>query len=180
MVSVREASVEDAAELLEIYRPYVEHTDVSFEYVTPSVQEFASRIAHTLQRYPYLVAQNEDGELLGYAYASAFKSREAYDWSVELSVYVKDGVQRQGVGRLLYTELEKIIYAQNVYNLCACIAYPYPDSEKFHERMGFQTVAHFHHSGFKSGHWVDMIWMEKALREHDGAPEPFIPYSHLD
>ena len=125
MVSVREASVEDAAELLEIYRPYVEHTDVSFEYVTPSVQEFAGRIAHTLQRYPYLVAQNE-------------------------------------------------------YNLCACIAYPYPDSEKFHERMGFQTVAHFHHSGFKSGHWVDMIWMEKALREHDGAPEPFIPYSHLD
>ena len=92
MVSVREASVEDAAELLEIYRPYVEHTDVSFEYVTPSVQEFAGRIAHTLQRYPYLVAQNEDGELLGYAYASAFKSREAYDWSVELSVYVKDGV----------------------------------------------------------------------------------------
>lgn len=65
MVSVREASVEDAAELLEIYRPYVEHTDVSFEYVTPSVQEFAGRIAHTLQRYPYLVAQNEDGELLG-------------------------------------------------------------------------------------------------------------------
>lgn len=99
---------------------------------------------------------------------------------MELSVYVKDGVHRQGVGRLLYTELEKILYAQNVYNLCACIAYPYPDSEKFHERMGFQTVAHFHHSGFKSGHWVDMIWMEKALREHDGAPEPFIPYSHLD
>ena len=91
------------------------------------------------------MAQNEDGELLGYAYASAFKSREAYDWSVELSVYVKDGVHRQGVGRLLYTELEKILYAQNVYNLCACIAYPYPDSEKFHERMGFQTVAHFHH-----------------------------------
>ena len=125
MVSVREASVEDAAELLEIYRPYVEHTDVSFEYVTPSVQEliFDRKVATIyFGEYPYLVAQNEDGELLGYAYASAFKSREAYDWSVELSVYVKDGVHRQGVGRLLYTELEKILYAQNVYNLCACIA----------------------------------------------------------
>ena len=109
MVSVREASVEDAAELLEIYRPYVEHTDVSFEYVTPSVQEFAGRIAHTLQRYPYLVAQNEDGELLGYAYASAFKSREAYDWSVETSIYVDMEQKRSGIGRRLYEELENIL-----------------------------------------------------------------------
>ena len=179
MVSVREASIEDAAELLEIYRPYVEHTDVSFEYVTPSVQEFAGRIAHTLERYPYLVAQNDEGEILGYAYASAFKSREAYDWSVELSIYVKDNMHRQGVGRQLYEELEKILYRQNICNLCACIAYPYPDSEKFHEKMGYKTVAHFHKSGFKAGKWVDMIWMEKALRDLDEAPQDFIPYSKL-
>ena len=97
MLTIREASVKDAAELLEIYRPYVEHTNVSFEYETPSGEEFAGRIAHTLERYPYLVAQNDEGEILGYAYASAFKSREAYDWSVELSIYVKDNVHRQTV-----------------------------------------------------------------------------------
>ncbi len=179
MLTIREASVKDAAELLEIYRPYVEHTNVSFEYETPSVEEFAGRIAHTLERYPYLVAQNDEGEILGYAYASAFKSREAYDWSVELSIYVKDNVHRQGVGRQLYEELEKILCKQNVCNLCACIAYPYPDSEKFHEKMGYKTVAHFHKSGFKAGKWVDMIWMEKALRDLDEAPQEFIPYSKL-
>ena len=179
MTTIRVATEADAEEILAIYAKYIEQTAITFEYVVPSIEEFRGRIRHTLERFPYLAAE-KDGKIAGYAYVSPFKERAAYDWSVELSVYVKDGVHRQGVGRLLYTELEKILYAQNVYNLCACIAYPYPDSEKFHERMGFQTVAHFHHSGFKSGHWVDMIWMEKALREHDGAPEPFIPYSHLD
>ena len=178
-MKIEKVSTADAEELLAIYAPYVEETAISFEYEVPSVDEFRNRIEQISAKYPYIKAV-VDGKIAGYAYAVSFKDRRAYDWSVELSVYVKDGVHRQGVGRLLYTELEKILYAQNVYNLCACIAYPYPDSEKFHERMGFQTVAHFHHSGFKSGHWVDMIWMEKALREHDGAPEPFIPYSHLD
>ena len=83
------------------------------------------------------------------------------------------------MGRQLYEELEKILYKQNVCNLCACIAYPYPDSEKFHEKMGYKTVAHFHKSGFKAGKWVDMIWMEKALRDLDEAPQEFIPYSKL-
>lgn len=178
-MTVREARREDAAQLLEIYRPYVEHTTVSFEYVTPTATEFADRITHTLARYPYLVAVNDAQEILGYAYASAFKAREAYDWSVELSIYVKENTHRQGVGRQLYEALEKLLYRQNVCNLCACIAYPNPDSERFHAGMGYKTVAHFHKSGFKNGEWVDMIWMEKAIRSMDTAPQPFIPYPEL-
>lgn len=179
MILLREATVQDAAQLVEIYRPYVEHTTISFEYETPSVEEFAGRIAHTLERYPYLAACSDDGAIVGYAYASPFKAREAYNWSVELSIYVRESAHGQGVGRMLYEELEAILYRQNVRNLCACIAYPNPTSERFHERMGYHTVAHFHQSGYKSGEWVDMIWMEKAIGETGTAPKPFIPYSEL-
>ncbi len=80
---IRLASVEDAAELLEIYRPYIEKTAITFEVEVPSVEEFAGRIRHTLEKYPYLVAE-EQGRIVGYAYASPFKTRAAYDWSVDL------------------------------------------------------------------------------------------------
>ena len=97
---IRAAAVEDAAELLEIYKPYVEHTAITFEYEVPSVEEFAARITKTLQKYPYLVAEYE-GRLIGYAYAGAFKERAAYDWSIETSVYVREDMKRMGVGRAL-------------------------------------------------------------------------------
>ena len=152
---IRIATPEDAARLVAIYAPYVENTSITFEYIVPSAEEFADRIRHTLTRYPYLVAEL-DGEPAGYAYASAFKSRAAYDWSVESS----------GVGSLLYEKLEEYLTAQHVCNVCACITYPNPPSIAFHEKHGYKTVAHFHASGYKQDAWHDMIWMEKTLCPH--------------
>ena len=122
-IRVRVAKSEDAGELLKIYAPYVENTAISFEYEPPSEEEFADRARRTLQKYPYLVAE-AGGQLLGFAYAGPFHDRRAYDWAVETSIYVKQGLRRLGVGRALYEALENILREQNILNLNACVAYP--------------------------------------------------------
>ena len=175
-MKIRFATPTDAPRLVEIYRPYVEHTAITFEYTVPSVEEFADRIRHTLKKYPYLAAVEEDtDQILGYAYASAFKGRAAYDWSVETSIYVEEGHGHKGIGRLLYQHLESYLEKQHVCNVCACITYPNPASIAFHESFGYKTVAHFHASGYKLGEWRDMIWMEKELCPHTVPPEDFLP-----
>lgn len=177
-MNIRTAAPQDAGSLLDIYAPYVEHTSVTFEYVVPSVEEFENRIRHTLERYPYLAAEDE-GVILGYTYASAFKDRAAYDWSVETSIYVRENCTGKGIGAALYNALEELLRRQHVCNLCACIAYPNPASIAFHEHFGYRTAAHFRASGFKEGKWHDMIWMEKELCPHTVPPMPFIPFPRL-
>ncbi len=175
---IRIATPEDAAALVAIYAPYVENTPITFEYTVPTVEEFAERIRHTLARYPYLIAE-KGGVPVGYAYASAFKGRAAYDWSVETSIYVSQEVRSSGVGSLLYEKLEEYLTAQHICNVCACITYPNPPSIAFHEKHGYETAAHFHASGYKQGKWHDMIWMEKTLCPHTTPPAPFIPFPEL-
>lgn len=177
-MKIRLATLKDAPVLQKIYAPYVEQTPITFEYEVPTADEFANRMANILPNYPYLLAE-EKGEILGYAYASAFKTRAAYAWSVETSIYVKMGAHKQGVGSALYQELERLLAMQNICNLCACIAYPNPPSIAFHEHFGYKTIAHFNHSGYKQNAWHDMIWMEKELCPHTIPPMPFIPFSQL-
>lgn len=184
-VIIRPAVPEDAQALLQIYAPYVLNTAISFEYTVPSVEEFADRIRKTRDRYPYLVALQSD-EIVGYAYASAFKSRTAYDRAVETSIYVSQNCRGGGIGRALYEKLEAVLRCQNILNLNACIAFPAgedahltTDSPKFHERLGYRTVAHFHQCGFKFNTWYDMIWMEKLLGEHPVEPAPVRPFMEV-
>lgn len=186
---IRVASPEDAEALLRVYAPYVEKTAVTFEYDVPSVREFAGRIEKTLRRYPYLVAE-EDGAVLGYAYAGAFNARAAYDWAAEISVYVAEDARRRGLGKRLYGALERALAAQNILNLNACIAYPAGadpyltrDSVEFHQRLGYRLVGRFTKCGYKFGRWYDMVWMEKHIGHHGGRPvavRPFDPASFSD
>ena len=113
-IKIRVASTEDAGELLEIYKPYVEYTAITFEYEVPDIEEFTNRIKNTKKTYPYLVAEYQ-GEILGYAYAGAFKERAAYDWAVETSIYVRQNQKRMGVGSLLYEKLEEILKNEEKY-----------------------------------------------------------------
>lgn len=175
---IRMAVPEDAGTLLKIYEPYVKHTCITFEYQVPSVEEFTQRIRETLKKYPYLIAE-QNGEILGYAYASPFKGRPAYDWAVETTVYLKVNVRGNGIGRQLYTALEDILRRQNITNANACITYPNPESIGFHEKMGYRTVGHFTKCGYKGGHWLDVVWMEKFLQEHSDKPEAVIPVGEL-
>jgi phosphinothricin acetyltransferase len=184
-IVIRTAAPDDAAELLNIYRPYVEETAISFEYETPSVVEFEQRIRDTLVRYPYLVAETADG-IAGYAYAAPFKTRPAYDWSVETTIYLRKDCRGQGIGSLLYEALETALRRQHILNANACIAVtdtedPYLTnaSMHFHEHMGYRLVARFHQSGCKFHRWYDMIWMEKMLGEHTADAKRPIPFSDL-
>ncbi|WP_295153062.1 GNAT family N-acetyltransferase [uncultured Campylobacter sp.] len=116
-------------------------------------------------------ANLKPGQILGYAYASAFKERAAYDWSAESSVYVSQNVRACGIGRLLYEALERALRAQNIANMNACIAcgddeYLNDASVRFHERMGFCFVGKFERCAYKFGRWYDMAWMQKPIGAH--------------
>lgn len=184
-VTIRIASQADAAALLEIYAPYVTGTAITFEYEVPSPEEFAGRIRHTLERYPYLVAE-ADGQILGYAYVSPFKERAAYDWAVETSIYVRQDFGGRGIGRRLYEGMEQILVRQNILNLNACIACPETDDEylthgsiRFHEKMGYRMVGMFHNCGYKFDRWYHMVWMEKMIGPHTAPQLPVIPFPVL-
>ena len=175
---LRVVKEEDAKELLEIYRPYVEKTVISFEYETPGLEEFAGRIRRTLKKYPYLAAER-DGEILGYAYTSPFVGRIAYQYSAETTIYLREDQKRNGLGRRLYQALEEISRLQNLTNLYACIGYPETEDEyltknsaQFHAHMGYRMVGEFRQCGYKFGRWYHMVWMEKQIAEHGEKPEP--------
>lgn len=177
-IEIRMAVPEDAEKLLAIYAPYVTDTAISFEYEVPSVEEFRRRIITKLEKFPYLAALY-DGEVVGYAYASTFIPRPAYNWSVEATIYINEAYTGHGIGRKLYEKLEELLITQNIYNINACIAYvdhhdPYVTnrSMEFHEHMGYRLVGKFTNSGYKFGRWYDMIWMEKILKPHPETPEP--------
>ena len=177
-MTIRDARPSDAGELLAIYGWYVERTAVSFEYAVPSPEEFRRRMARTMERYPWLVAE-ADGRVMGYAYAGAFKGRAAYDWSCETTVYVRRDARGKGLGRALYGALEAELGRMGVRNLYACIAVPEAedetltlDSPRFHRRMGYREVGRFRRCASKFGKWYDMIWMEKVIGSHEPGPAP--------
>ena len=172
-ITLRSATPADAGQIREIYAPYVRETAITFEYEVPSVEEFTERIEHTLEHYPYIVAESEEGNILGYAYAGAYYGRAAYSRSVEVSIYVHAGQHDAGVGRRLYEALEEELRSRGFLNLTACIAWSDEpnrflthQSPIFHRHMGYEQCAHFHKIGFKFGRWFDIIWMEKMLGEH--------------
>lgn len=185
MIRIRTAIPADAEALLEIYGPYIRKTAITFEYEVPGVEEFRERIRKTLENYPYLVAEC-DGEICGYAYTGAFVGRAACSWAVEVSIYVKEGMQKMGIGKRLYQMIEEISRHQNIRNLNASIACPDTEDEyltknsiQFHEHLGYRMVGQFHRCGYKFGRWYDLAWVEKIIGLHDD-PAPFLPFPNLD
>ncbi len=172
---IRKASVIDAPAILEIYRPYVLNTAITFEYTVPELDEFEERIRHVLKKYPYIVAERT-GTIVGYAYVGPLHERAAYDWAVETSIYIDENLQHSGLGKRLYSALEDILKKQGILNVNACIAYPDStrphdkhldkNSAEFHEHLGYHLVGEFHKCGYKFNHWYNMIWMEKFIGEH--------------
>ena len=169
---IRAATREDAGSLLKIYSYYVENTAISFEYVAPSLDEFLKRISSTLEKYPYIVLE-DDGLIRGYAYAGAFHSRAAYAHCCEVTIYLDHDSKGNGYGKALYEALEKALKKMGIINLYACIADPEVEdeyltknSECFHQHMGYTKVGEFHKCGYKFGRWYNMIWMEKMIGEH--------------
>ena len=167
---IRVANIGDAEAIRRIYQPYVEETAVSFEYKTPTVEEFKDRIKNTMENYPYLVAEIDD-KIVGYVYAGSFHTRAAYKHSAELSIYIDRDYRKQGLGKEMYQRIIGILAMQNVYQVHACIASPDQydehltrDSELFHEKIGFKVVGRHEKCGYKFGKWYSIIWMDKNLK----------------
>lgn len=175
-MKIRLARKEDAAALVAIYAPYVEKTAITFEYELPTIQEFAGRIEKTLEKFPYLVAE-EDGIILGYAYASTYYGRTAYDWACELSVYLAEDARGKGLGSKLYDALEGLLDQQGYIHFLACIALPNAASLALHEKRGYQQVAHFPKIGYKFDRWHDIVWLQKSL---DKPVQPLKKISELE
>jgi phosphinothricin acetyltransferase len=169
---IRPATEEDSAQILEIYAPFCRDSIISFETEPPCLDEMRRRIAKTLPDYPWLVS-DEDGLILGYAYASKHRERAAYIWSADVSVYVREGRRRGGLGRALYTSLFDILRLQGFRNAVAGITLPNPGSEGLHRAMGFQPVGVYRNIGYKCGGWHDVAWFQLTLR--DPAPDPRLP-----
>lgn len=185
MVTVRNATLKDAMRILEIYDYYVKNTAITFEYNTPSLEEFQERMKKTMRRYPYMVVL-KDGRIEGYAYADSFISRAAYDWSCEMTVYLDHNARKCGMGRIIYEALEKSLRDMGVINLYACIGYPEHNDEylttnsaDFHAHLGFVKVGEFHKCGYKFDRWYNMIWMEKVIGRHEEKQPSIIPYPEL-
>ena len=186
-MKIRPATVGDAEAILGIYAPYVRNTAVTFEYDVPEIGAFRSRMEDTLKRYPCLVAE-ENGRIIGYAYAGPFGKRAAYQHSAEMSIYLEEGCRQRGIGRELYMELEKRLVRQNVFNAYAGItvtdrkddAYVTDGSIRFHERMGYTKIGEYPLCGYKFGRWYSVAWLGKMLGERPEKPGPFIPYPELE
>ena len=175
---IRFAAAKDAAELLEVYAPYVTGTTVSFEYEVPAVEEFRRRVEETSARYPYLVWE-EDGALLGYAYAHPYAARPAYQWSAELTVYLRQGVSRRGLGSRLYGALMELLRLQGVRNVYGCVTAENIASVAFHHALGFREAGRFSQVGYKLGRWLDVLWLEKAIAS-GGEPQPLVSFPQVD
>ncbi len=169
-IKIRPVKIEDSSALLQIYAPYVKETAITLEYDIPSEEEFASRINEISKKFPYLVlCKNE--KPIGYAYASTFHARAAYDKSVELSIYIEKSMHGQGYGRLLYSKLEEELKKSGFAQMYACIAATSrsPDSNltdasiKFHEKLGFTNAGYFKNCAIKFGRWYNMVYMQKNL-----------------
>ena len=166
---IRMATVQDVPRILEIYRPYVENTAISFEYKVPALEDFTKRFLGITAWFPWLVWE-EDGTILGYAYGSLPFERAAYQWCAEASIYLRQDAWGKGIGRKLYAALEDILMRQGYRKVYAIITTANEASVSFHRAMGYRETAVMPDCGYKFGKWYGTIWMEKALNTWQTPP----------
>lgn len=171
-MSIRVATLDDAAAIAAIYAPIVANTFISFETEPPGAEEIARRITSTLPALPWLVSVDARGEVDGYAYASRHRERAAYQWSVDTTVYVRADRQRQGVGRALYDALLPMLRDLGYCNAFAGVALPNDGSVALHESAGFRALGVFRRAGYKLGGWRDVGWWQLQLRADDEPRRP--------
>ncbi len=159
---LRDAQPSDAPDILEIVNHYILNTCVTFDETPVDVHWVRNKIAYTREHYPYIVAE-EEGRVVGYAYASAFRSKSAYRHTVESTVYLHPGSTGKGIGSQLYKELLERLQKQGVHTVVAVIGVPNPASERLHQKLGFHHAGNLSQVGFKHGKWLDTSYWVKAL-----------------
>lgn len=160
---IRPASSTDAQAIAAIYNPYVRDTTISFEEAPVSAAEMATRIAKVTTDFPWLVWE-EEGVVLGYAYATTWRARHAYRFAVETAIYLASGRHGQGRGATLYRALLSELRQRGFHSALGCLALPNDPSIRLHEKLGFRKVGHMSEAGWKFGAWVDVGFWELHLQ----------------
>jgi L-amino acid N-acyltransferase YncA len=168
---IRLAKADDGAAVARIYDPVVARTAISFELDPPGPAEMRRRIVAALAFAPWLV-EERDGVVRGYAYASRHRERAAYQWSVDVAVYVDEEHRRSGVGTTLYEKLFRLLRLQGFYVAHAGVTLPNAASVGLHESLGFRPVGVYRGVGYKLGGWHDVGWWQVELRDRAGEPSP--------
>jgi L-amino acid N-acyltransferase YncA len=176
--TIRSAEPGDAHAVQAIYAPFVSDSATSFETVVPDVAEIRRRIEAQRDRYPWLVFEM-DGTIVGYAYASAHRARQAYQWSVDVSVYVDPRFHRRGIGRALYLALFDLLRRQRFVNAYAGITLPNPSSVGLHQAVGFEPIGVYRQVGYKFDRWHDVMWLHLRLCRDADVPADPVPIAEL-
>lgn len=176
-MTIRFVAPGDCPALLSIYARYID-TSITFECALPAEAEFAGRITAIERDYPYLVCEDE-GEIVGYAYAHRHMERAAYQWNAELSVYLDPSRTGRGLGKRFYRVLMELLRLQRIRTVVGVVTVPNEKSEALHRTMGFQIAGTFRNAGYKNGRWRDVMWFTRAIAPHNADPAPFIPIGDL-
>lgn len=179
MTVLRLATPADSKALLDIYAPYIQNTSFTFETEVPSIEEFAERIKTYLNNWPWLVCEI-DGKIAGYAYATKYRERTAYQWCVESSIYIHDDFQKAGIGKLLYITLFEILKRQGFRNVYAVINLPNEKSVAFHEKLGFTYFATYEQVGYKLGKWKNVGWWRLIVNEFGDEPAAPVKFADIN
>jgi len=167
----------DAPAIAAIYGEFVRDTVITFETTPPTPDEFATRIERTQKTHPWLVAENADGRVVGFAYGCPHHERAAYRWAANVSIYLEPASHRRGIGRALYATLFDMLRDQRLLIACAGVTLPNDASVALHESFGFAPVGVYRKIGYKSGAWRDVGWWQLELAGPAGDPpaEPLAP-----
>ncbi|MGD1823186.1 MAG: GNAT family N-acetyltransferase [Pleomorphochaeta sp.] len=178
-IKFRLMEIKDAQEILNIYKPYIEDTSITFECTVPTLVNFEKRLINISKKYSYLVCE-VDNKIIGYAYGSRLREREAYQWDAELSIYLNQEYVNLGIGKLLYCALIDMLKLQNIHNVYGVITQPNEKSENLHSKLGFSKIGVFHNTGNKFNAWRDVVWYEKNILDFEKNPTPIIPITEVE
>ena len=176
MAAIRLAREQDSEQIQSIYAPIVRDSAISFELKPPTIDEMCARISKYLKTHPWLVCE-QNKKIMGYAYASEHRSRWAYQWAADASVYIGESYRGKGVGRALYTSLFELLKFQGFYHVYAGVTLPNPGSVGLHEAMEFQPIGVYKSVGFKFGQWHDVGWWHLPLKALSAHPTPPLEFS---
>ncbi|MBK8485201.1 MAG: N-acetyltransferase [Saprospiraceae bacterium] len=155
----------DTQAVLDIYKYYVDHTIISFEYEAPTLEEYRERIRISTEKYPWLICLCNN-KIIGFAYGSTYRYRNAYQWSSESSIYIAPDFHTKGIGRILYMTLLELLKLQGYFNVFAGVALPNEKSVGFHRTLGFKEIGFFKKVGYKHGNWHDIHWFQLHLTDN--------------